>query len=366
MARLRYQLPGIIFCLTVLRLGAQSLIVYPGDVTNNGVVNNLDFLHLGIAYNYAGPPRDSALSVFTPQQATPWMYSFADGRNLAYADCNGDGFVNYYYDAFPLYTNYGLQRSGNVTPDVFIAGLQGVDPPLRFDHAAAPASVGGGQLITLPVELGSAALPAEDVYGVAFSLYFDPALIEPNSVMFNFNETSWANPDNDRIWMYKKVANNRVDVAWVRTDRNQKNGFGRIGYLDFVIVVDIIPYQSQQFPMELRDMKLMDKFGNYATVAGDTLWLTVPSDSALSGAHAPLREPRVSIMPNPATTEVLLHCAEEMERVRLTDLLGKLVLDKDVQGTEAMLNLQALPDGIYQLRIETEHGTAFSKLEIAN
>ena len=355
----------LLYVVTTGSVVGQSLQVYPGDVTNNGEVNNLDFLQLGMAYNFAGPARVSPSQVFEAQAAMPWSYQFASGLNMAFADCNGDGTVNYYYDAFPLYTNYGLQRSNDVTLDVFTAGLPDVDPPLQFESDAVPAQVNGGQQIELPIELGSADIPAEDVYGIAFSMIVDPQLIDANSIMFNLSETSWANPDNDRIWMYKKVSNKRVDVAWVRTDQNQKRGFGKIGTVGFVIIVDVAPLAQQYFPVKLENIKLMDKFGNYSTVAGDTVLLYVPSDSSATGTENLPNTPQLSVMPNPATDKILLRTDENINAILLSDVLGQVLWsDQTKRGAVAEVQLPDLPAGAYLLRVETDAGVAFRKLQI--
>lgn len=361
-----YFAPTILLLLASGSASGQALLqVYPGDVTNNGVVNNLDFLHLGLAYNFAGAPRDSSNLAFVPLPATPWTYQFPGGLNMAYADCNGDGVVSYYYDAFPLYSNYGLQRSSNVIPDVFLPGLPGVDPPLRFNHAAAPAQVQGGESISLPIELGTPDNMVEDLYGIAFSMIVDPAFIDANSVMFNLSENSWANPDNDRIWMYKKVSNTRIDVGWVRTDKNQKRGAGKIGSVDFVIIVDVVAIQQQQFPIRLENIQMMDKFGNYATVAGDTLWFTVPPDSAVAGTPNLPSAPRVSVMPNPASDVLMLRADDNIRGIVLTDLLGQVVQTRYSIGSDfTEITLPKLPNGCYLLRIETDKGIANRKIEI--
>lgn len=355
---------GIVCCVFGRQVVAQSLLVYPGDVTNNGVVNNLDFLHLGLAYNFAGPARDSAAQGFAPEPAYPWSYQFPNGLNMAYADCNGDGIVNYFYDAFPLYTNYGLQRTNNVIPDIPIDGMAGIDPPLQFDSTAVPDQVQGGQMVQLPIELGSMENPAEDFYGLSFSMFVDPTVVDANSVMFNLSETSWANPDNDRIWMYKKVAANQLDVSWVRTDRNQKRGFGRIGYVDFVIIVDVVPLQ-QASPVSFENIRTMDKFGNYAAVAGDTIWLNVPSDSVISSAPSPVQEPQVTLMPNPASEQLFVRSSEKITGLQVADLLGRVVWQTSGLNENTLsVQLPKIFNGIYTLRIETERGVAFKKLQI--
>ena len=339
------------------------LQVYPGDVTNNGVVNNLDFLHLGLAYNYAGPARDSSSQNFEALPVNPWSFQFPGGLNMAYADCNGDGFVNYYFDAFPLYTHYGLQRDSNVIQDEFVPGLAGVDPPLQFDSAAAPAQVVGGQTFSLPIELGTSDLPVEDFYGIAFSVKLPPGIFDVNQTVFNFTEQSWANSDNDRIWMSKKVDSDQIDVALVRTDRNQKRGYGRIGVVDYVIIVDVVALE-QSYPIVIEQIKMMDKFGNYSTVAGDTIWINVAPNSLLANDQLK-KEPPVEVFPNPTSQWLRVQSTELIQSTTLIDVLGQVVLEEQWRPSSAVeLNLPKLPAGMYLLRIETDHGVAFRRVQI--
>lgn len=344
-------------------MGQTQLQVYPGDVTNNGVVNNLDFLQLGLAYNFAGAARDSASQNFEALPVNPWSFQFPGGLNMAYADCNGDGFVNYYFDAFPLYTHYGLQRDSNVVQDVFVAGLAGVDPSLQFDSSAVPNQVFGGQSLRIPIELGTEDIPVEDFYGIAFSVTLPPAIFDVNQTKFSFSEQSWANPDNDRIWMSKKVGTDRIDVGLVRTDRNQKRGYGRVGYADFVIIVDVIAIQ-QPYPVVIDQIKMMDKFGNYATVAGDTIWVNTSPNSLLANDNLK-QEPQIQVFPNPANDQLNIQSSEKIKRLSMMDMLGQTVLEKQVySGNTTTLPLPKMTAGMYLLRIETERGIAFRRIQI--
>ena len=61
----------------MLPLCVQGQIMYPGDATNNGEVNGIDALYLGIAYGITGAPRDNAETDWTPQDITElWGYFF--------------------------------------------------------------------------------------------------------------------------------------------------------------------------------------------------------------------------------------------------------------------------------------------------
>jgi len=63
--------------------------VYPGDADNNGVVNALDILPVGVYFKTAGASRDSVTFVWGAQKALLWAIPAA-----TYADANGDGVVD--------------------------------------------------------------------------------------------------------------------------------------------------------------------------------------------------------------------------------------------------------------------------------
>lgn len=345
----------LFFCQQVQ---AQPLVVWPGDATNNGIVNNLDFLQLGLAYNFFGPARDSfsGNSVgFLPQEATPWAFSFSNGLNFAYADCNGDGAINYYYDAFPIYVHYGAQRPGPVTPDVFNHGTPDVDPALKFDASVVPASVQNGTAIQLPIVLGDSALPVEDLYGLAFSIITDAQFVDANDINLNFNQLSWANPDNDRVFMYRPVSGNQVDVSWTRTDQNQRSGHGAIGSAEIIVIIDVLGLQAPDFDIIIDNIRMIDKFGNENVLAGDTLTIAVAPQNTSSAHSAPPQE-NLRIFPNPAHDYLRIQVDGPIAHLWLTDALGNLVVSAQPQKMQVELPLSGIGAGVYWLEVETSSG----------
>lgn len=361
----------LIFIFLSLSLGqsvaAQTppLIVWPGDATNNGVVNNVDFLQLGLAYNFFGPERSSMNVQWAPQPATAWNLQFGNGLNLAYADCNGDGIVNYNYDAFPIYVHYG-NTHGQVAPDVFAPGVPGVDATLGFDHLAANDSVQKGARLSIPILLGSPEIPAEDLYGLAFSIFYEPAFADLEQV--NLSELSWANPDNDRITSVYPVSNNpatggRVDVAWVRTDRNERSGHGRIGKVDFIIIDDVVG-QFSSFQLRIGDIRMIDKFGNETAIAGDTLTITVLPDALSDGGDPQSLRPKLRTFPNPASDQVTLQAESIIENVVVLSALGQPLRTELPGKNTCSLPLGDLPPGIYFLQVRTRDGIFVEKIEV--
>lgn len=344
------------FCLLLLSLLlqqtvnlAQSFQVWPGDANNNGRVSNVDFLHIGMAYNNFGPARDSIASTWEAQSGTAWPQVLGNGVNVGYIDANGDGLVNYFYDAFPVYVHYGLTH-GVETPDIFPVGLPGIDPPLFLDEAALPQNVYGGSVLNLPLVLGTADLPIDHLYGIAFSLHVDPQFVDVDQISLLFNQFSWANPDNDRIHATYRASDSRLDVAWVRTDHNERSGHGPIGTVSIIIIDDVISLE-QSFNIRIDSIQLLDRFGNKTTTAGDTLTITILPDNVTADAEP--GPDRFSIWPNPARDVVYLHAATPIRAAVLYDAWGRPV-DRIEPGTnQATWPVSGLPSGVYWIEVQT-------------
>jgi len=63
--------------------------VYPGDTDNNGIVNALDILPIGVYFLKQGYQRNESSFTWTANSAVIW-----DSAAATYADVNGDGVIN--------------------------------------------------------------------------------------------------------------------------------------------------------------------------------------------------------------------------------------------------------------------------------
>jgi PKD repeat protein len=91
-----------------------GLAVYPCDANNDGIVNEMDILPIGVYWGMTGPPRSDAPSfVWTRQAAQSW-----DDPNATYADCDGNGVVEM-ADFIAIGSNWGLNHDIEGTPIVF-------------------------------------------------------------------------------------------------------------------------------------------------------------------------------------------------------------------------------------------------------
>lgn len=341
---------------------AQSLVVWPGDANNNGVVNNIDLLHLGLGYNFFGIPRAATNTEWAPQPATPWsLPSAIDSLNQVYADCNGDGVINYLYDAFPIYVHYG-KTHGIPHDETFTPGVSGVDVPIYLERDPVQPPVGPGDMVELSLGLGTSAFPAEDFYGIAFSILIDTLAVDVDQIQLDFSDVSWANPDFDRIHGTYRASSSRLDVAWVRTDRNNRDGFGTFGKVRFIIIDDVISLQQPQFELRIDSIRMIDRFGNIKAVAGDTL--QIPVNEEVLEAPAPGSGEDIKLQMNLEHSRLLLDCSERMDQVRLFNMSGRMVAMAQPFQQHFEWSLPVLPGGLYVCEVMAGEYTTRKKLFI--
>jgi PKD repeat protein len=90
-----------------------GLAVYPGDANNDGIVNEMDVLPIGVYWGSSGDARSTSASLWTRQAVKSWTPVKA-----TYADCNGDGTVNS-DDLTQIENHWGMTHEIEGVPTAF-------------------------------------------------------------------------------------------------------------------------------------------------------------------------------------------------------------------------------------------------------
>jgi len=245
----------LLFAIAFLYFSPDCLTqtVWPGDVNNNGIVNEIDFLYLGYAFNNTGSPRTIINSNWEAQEiATEWTGTFPDGLNFAYADCNGDGTVDE-ADAQVIEENIAKTREGFTIDELLVPPPDTINtsnPLPSFSikdsnfEAASSFEVASGKVINLRVDLGSNDIPTKDFLGCAFTINVDPRFFKMSSTKFELDRSSWlyapTNINNKTDLILDNPTAGKVTVAFTRTDGTSRAGAGNVGIFSFVIIEDIV------------------------------------------------------------------------------------------------------------------------------
>jgi len=70
----------------------------------------------------------------------------------------------------------------------------------------------------------------------------------------------------------------------------------------------------------------------------------------------------VKTFPNPVEDILTIESTAEIEKILLFDMNGSLILQKETEGLVIMVQLAAIPAGIYNVQIVTTNGEYFNKI----
>lgn len=356
--------------------------VWPGDADNNAAANHHDLLYLGLAYGASGPARPAQSLDWAGQDGVAWSQRTGLRKiNFQNIDTDGDGDVTV-ADTLAIVQNWG-QVINPATDDPFDAPLGNQVLPLAPLLTIAVDTASAGQTIVLPVLLGSAAAPVDSLHGLAFSLTYDPAMLEAE--LWFQPAASWlGDPATELLWLQRNFPEQgRLDVALTRFDGLPAGGDGVIGHL-YIIIEDDIFVQAPDgdpvaFPAQSDTIKFTPlHFGNLQALRPDErprplqtadVLLPIRPFGGASGTAEPADWAKaLTLSPNPTSVELRLNSPHTgILEVELVAPTGQLLQNFPLAGQrQATLTLPPAPDGIYWVKIYTSQGVVVKKLLLVN
>ena len=321
--------------------------VWPGDADANLTCDIYDVLPIGIAYGNTGPVRAGASLAWVAQPGTPWGVTFNSGLDYMHADCNGDGIVDA-SDTLAISQNFGLThplRLGN--PD---AQINSVAP---MELVASVDSVTASDTFTIEVRLGNNQFPVDELYGVAFRLNFNPALINDTASHLDFVSSWLGTPGTDLLGFQKAAwSDGYIDVAAVRTDQLNAGGDSTIVVLSVVIIDNVSTRAVNHFSLSgIRGVKL----------SGEWVYFNAVDDSIVVNAF-PVgihneNNIAISLYPNPVQSHLTIQSSAKMNTVEIYNHVGEMIsVMKASSSYKTQLNVSAVAKGVYHVRIKTDSG----------
>lgn len=334
--------------------------VWPGDVNNNGIVNEVDLLYLGYAFNEIGAVRENANSDWEAQSFTEWEGTFPDGLNLAYADCNGDGIVNE-LDANVLEKNLGLTHIDDAFDEILVP-ISEIEPKFTLTSTSGLA-VAPGEEIRLDVNFDNSDLIIDNILGFAITLSFDPRFFKTDQTQYEENLAAWITLQGPTInQVYSNETDGKLTIAYTKTDKVGISGTGAFGTTSFVIEDNIINFLNG-LEEEERDTVSIS-IDSITVVTDDLEKISIGGTSVdldiigrTTSTYNPILD-QIKMYPNPTNDWLLLKSKEVViERVCLVNALGQVVYRKQLNNlTFQPLDLRGIPEGIYWLQMITPLG----------
>ena len=345
-----------LFIIVLLFFGNSlwSQSVWPGDVNNNGIVNKVDLLYLGYAFGATGEARTVTNGDWEAKSVPKnWAFSFPNGLNFLYADCNGDGLVNK-LDAQIIEQNVDLVHHDiPLIPDEYIQGVLNENPKCSFLNPPSSAPV--NEDFFLEIGLGDDNIPVENLSGLTFTLNIESDFIGLTNTQITFNKDGWLEPDSSRSIILQKIDTLRAEykIGLSKTDQVPVSGGGSIAKVSFFIEDDIIDLlQIDTITFILDSIRVLDNNLEPIPVVADTLVLKI--DRTVNTREIATL-PSIQLFPNPNEGFLTIQSPiESMEKIELFNSLGQMLLSRVVLGHSENIDFQDFTSQNYWLKIYTK------------
>ncbi len=325
--------------------------VWPGDANSDGIANAWDVLPIGQHYGDVGPARPDASIAWEGQFSETWASPIGEANDVNHVDCDGNGEIND-ADVIPIDLNYGLThaKTAHINDPM-------LDLALFIEFTSD--TIAPGATVNADIVLGNEDSLAEDVYGIAFSIFYPAELVDTGSLSIDFSE-SWLAADGSTstlLSLYKDLGSGSVEAAITRTDQENTTGFGTLAKMSFVMEEVIISDKTEVFsdiPVELffGSVTLLDKDGDVISINafGDEAIIASTNDLNPSPTDFNFR-----LRPNPAHTISHLDWSTDqaVHHIQLFDQCGRLIRTEtpEPQSYSHSLNIHGLARGIYFVKL---------------
>ncbi|HKR06054.1 MAG TPA: T9SS type A sorting domain-containing protein, partial [Bacteroidia bacterium] len=325
--------------------------VWPGDANYDLVCDNLDILNIGVAYNDTGYVRPGASLTWVAQPNLNWLSQFLSGVNAKHADCDGNGIVEA-LDTLAVSQNYGLTHPFRLSSSNNTTSA-GID--LYFDMPAG--SLVPGSSVSIPINFGTQPNPANNAYGIAFTINYSSALVQAGSMYVDYTGSWMATPAN-YIHLEKDFsATGNLDMGMCRINHQNVSGYGMIATLHFIVDNNASGL-------------LTLSFSDVLAISNNEIQIPVNPlpGSVLTGMDEISAENGFTLYPNPVSSQLTVHSAQKISQVKISDPTGRIVFKEEFEPGNRMFNVQidvsAFLTGIYFLSMEAGEKAYIKKVMI--
>jgi len=266
--------------------------VWPGDANNDYVANNLDILTLGLYYSQVGLARTIVSNSWIAYPSTDWGTIQIDGwSDIKNADCNGDGLIDS-NDTLAINLNYSSVHT--LLPPII--DVRSSTPLMYF--TSAQSVYAPGDWVNINLWAGTSAVKVNNLYGIAFSMYYDSYLAQIGTENLNYPNSWLGSTSTNAITIEKIDPPFYVYGAMSRTNHTNADGYGHFATLSFQLDPTISTYTTMAFSID--NYAANDSVG-YPVSFGTLPYYSIDIDPALiiTGISALENSNVFNVYPNP-------------------------------------------------------------------
>lgn len=344
----------------VLFQKVDSFAVCPGDANNDGLVNNLDVLAIGMAYNVEGPPRDPPYqgAQWAAKPFHPWnIFLPATKVDLAFADSDGNGLIDQ-PDVEAIQLHYDSAHHLTYPPSAPYSPPNANLPAqasleLHFQqNAAHPGDTVWLDVVFLPPpNIPPGLMPL----GVAFALEFDETLVQDSltSILFPPDDALLVAGAAARFALARAVPPGRVELGVAGKGSPALDKPRLLCTVGLVLANAFPPGHVASLQVAPSSMLVINPLGQSMLVTANTAEIKLTTAARQAAAPLPLRT-----YPSPARRSLRIESPEApLIRLAVFDRLGRRMLLQTLPALNAFdLPLAEWPAGPYWIEVSSSDG----------
>lgn len=318
--------------------------VWPGDASNDNVVNQFDLLYLALGMGKHFEPRNEQDSLWKGLDAPDWPEQTPRRHiNFKHCDLDGNGWIEP-ADTSVIYRQWENEINTNDYPTPYRLPY----PPDSLATAWAidiqADTLDAGKMLSIPVYA-----TAENILGMAFSISYDSVLVV-SEVSFEPVPGWLGDPQNDLISVQKDFQHqSRFDLALARVG-TAATGAGLIGHLNLRFTA--LPPDSLVKTMLFTSHGLAITPEETLIALPETRKAVFLKGGIVNGTQNPQEWP-IEIYPNPVADMLHVDIGDKtLNRLEILTSTGQRVEGLELKdlGNQAGIDVSRLPVGAYWLR----------------
>lgn len=332
-------------------------LVFPGDANYDFVVNSYDHLTVCLAPGQTGIPRNDQGILWQPYQALDWNVQAVTGVDNKHLDCNGDGIINS-QDLSAVDNNYNSMHNGINPLRIEGAPYVRLVFDTHYDLNDTDRTIVGQIVIDDFEDQGD----VENLYGILFSLEYDPFFIQEGSLQIEYLDNAWLGNSMEVIPLYKDFYDQgQMDLAFTRGDLNSVTGSGVIANVQFTVNDPIIWSQGDfSIPLAVTNVYAHDHEATPAPFNTESVEISV---TTISSTDDFLTENAINVYPNPTSGEIIVDTKQNLgKHYTIWNTLGQEIGNGILQQKVTSIHLKGQNPGVYFILISTEQGNSVRKI----
>ena len=192
-----------------------------------------------------------------------------------------------------------------------------------------------------------------NLYGIAFTINYDPAYVQPGTMQIDFTN-SWLGNNLNTLHLTKDFyATGSIDMGYVKTDHSNTSGNGQFATLTFTVANGVSGLTNLSFSKIFAIDK--NEIPIAVTPIDGSVYTSMHENAALQNM--------IAVYPNPASNSIHINDLNNVViSLKLIDRIGKEIYTEKISGNKTEINVAAFDEGLYILQLETTLGIITKKI----